>query len=92
MSADEVGGGQECFADSVFTEEALHRLVEVYYSLGLVEESKKYAIMLGYNYQSSEWYAQSFKVFNKDYKNELKKIKKYKKNNIIIQKIKTLVK
>ena len=53
---------------TIYVEEALHRLVEVYYIIGLEEESKKYAKTLGYNYQSSEWYKESFRVFNKDYK------------------------
>jgi outer membrane protein assembly factor BamD len=75
---------------TIYTEEALHRLVEIYYSIGLIEESKKYAVMLGYNYQSSEWYVQSFKVFNKDYKSKPKDIKK-NKHNTIIQKVKSLL-
>ena len=68
---------------TVFTEEALHRLVEIHYRIGLENEAKKYAAVLGYNYQSSEWYQQSYKVINKDYiiarKQEIKK-KKYKGN------------
>ena len=55
---------------TIYVEEALHRLVEVYYIIGLEEESKKYAKTLGYNYQSSEWYKESYRVFNKDYKVE----------------------
>jgi len=58
----------EKYEKTVFVEEALHRLVEVYYRLGLVEESKKAASILGYNYQSGEWYKKSYKVFNKKYK------------------------
>ena len=61
---------------TVFVEEALHRLVEVYYKIGLIEESKKAATILGYNYLSGEWYARSYKVFNRKYtpmKNEKKK-------------------
>ena len=53
---------------TIYIEEALHRLVEVYYLIGLEEESKKYAKTLGYNYQSSEWYKESYRIFNKDYK------------------------
>ena len=53
---------------TIYIEEALHRLVEVYYIIGLEEESKKYAKTLGYNYQSSEWYKESYRIFNKDYK------------------------
>ena len=58
----------ENYQETVFIEEALHRLVEIYYYLGIEEESKKYAKILGYNYNSSEWFEQSFKVLNKDYK------------------------
>ena len=56
------------YNETVFIEEALHRLVEVYYNVGLVEEAKAAAILLGYNYNSSEWYEQSYKVLNKNYK------------------------
>ena len=74
---------------TIFTEEALHRLVEVHYKIGLIEESKKYAEVLGYNYLSSEWYKESYKVFNQDYENPIEKIKK-KKRNFIIKKFKSL--
>ena len=68
---------------TIFTEEALHRLVEINYKLGLVEESQKYASILGYNYQSSNWYKKSYKIFNKDYKEKVPgKIKKNKKGVI----------
>ena len=73
---------------TVFVEEALHRLVEVYYRLGLLEEAKQAATILGYNYQSGQWYARSYKVFNKKYKS--KKIKKKKKMGLIKRKIKAL--
>ncbi len=53
---------------TIFIEEALHRLVEIHYHLGLNDEAKKYASILGYNYNSSEWFAQSYKILNKDYK------------------------
>ena len=55
------------YDETIFVEEALHRLVEINYKIGLVEESKKYAKILGYNYMSSEWYKKSYKVFNKNY-------------------------
>ena len=73
---------------TIFIEEALHRLVEVYYKIGLVEEAKQAAIILGYNYQSSKWYERSYKVFNKKYKS--KKIKKKKEMGLIRKKIKGL--
>ena len=53
---------------TIFIEEALHRLVEIHHYLGLENEAKKYAKILGYNYNSSEWFEQSYKVLNKDYK------------------------
>lgn len=56
------------YDDTIYVEEALHRLTEIHYNLGLFEESQKYAKLLGYNYQSSEWYLKSFKIFNSDYK------------------------
>lgn len=58
----------EKFDKTVFIEEALHRLVEINYHIGLEEEAKKYASILGYNYNSSEWFQKSYKVINKDYK------------------------
>ena len=57
----------EKYQETVFIEEALHRLVEIYYYLGVDSESKKYAKILGYNYNSSRWFEQSYKVLNKDY-------------------------
>ena len=64
---------------TVYTEEAIHRLVEIHYHIGLVNESKKYAALLGYNYGSGEWYKKSYKIFNKNYvsvKTSNQKIKK----------------
>ena len=78
----------EKYDKTVFIEEALHRLVEVYYKIGLVEEAKQAAAILGYNYQSSSWYERSYKVFNKKYKT--KKIKKIKEMGLIRRKIKGL--
>ena len=68
----------EKYEKTIFVEEALHRLVELYYTIGLESESQKYASLLGYNYQSSKWYEKSYKIFNKKYKlkSELKKEKK----------------
>ena len=61
------------YDQTVFIEEALHRLVEIHYKIGLTEESEKYAKILGYNYLSSEWYKKSYKVFNQNYSTNLKK-------------------
>ena len=66
-----------------YVEEAIHRLVEINYMIGLDSEARKYAALLGYNYQSSEWYKESYRVFNKDYEDPKEKIKKNKQNIII---------
>ena len=66
----------EDYDKTVYIEEALHRLVEINYRIGLVDEAKKYANILGYNYDTSEWYKASYKVFNKEYKYSEKKNKK----------------
>ncbi len=65
------------YETTIYVEEALHRLVETNYKIGLEDEAKKYANLLGYNYQSSQWYEQSYKIFNKEYKTfyEIKKDK-----------------
>jgi len=73
----------EIYDKTIYVEEAIHRLVEVYYKIGLEEESKKYAKLLGYNYLSSSWYEESYKVFNRNYLNPKEQIKKNKKNKII---------
>ena len=78
----------EKYDKTIFIEEALHRLVEVYYKLGLVEEAKQAAAILGYNYQSGQWYEKTYKVFNKQYKS--KKIKEKKEMGLIRKKIKGL--
>ena len=75
------------YETTVYVEEALHRLVETYYIIGLVDEAEKYASVLGYNYQSSEWYEQSYKIFNESYVTSAN-IKKDKKS--VIQKFKKL--
>ena len=79
----------EHYDSTVYVEEALHRLVELHYRVGLLDESKKYANLLGYNYQSSKWYEASYSIFNKDYESPTKKINK-KKGNFIIRKFKSL--
>ena len=80
---------EEEYDTTIYVEEALHRLVEIYYKIGLVEESKKYATLLGYNYLSSDWYKQSYRVFNKSYSNHTLKINK--KGNFITKKFKALM-
>ena len=76
---------------TIYIEEALHRLVELHYRIGLIDEAKKYAKLLGYNYQSSKWYEASYIIFNKDYDSPIRKINKNKKKgNFIIRKFKSL--
>ena len=76
---------------TIYIEEALHRLVEVHYIIGLEDEAKKYAKTLGYNYNSSEWYEQSYQVFNKKYETR-KIIKEKKKKEKLIEKIRSIFK
>jgi outer membrane protein assembly factor BamD len=68
----------EDYDTTIYSEEAVHRLVEIYYHLGLEDESKKYANLLGYNYLSSEWYKKSYVIFNKSYKIDYQKKEKGK--------------
>ena len=76
------------YETTIYTEEALHRLVEIYYTLGLKAEAEKYAKLLGYNYQSSQWYEKSYSVFNKDYEKDRRNNKK--KNRSTIKKFKSV--
>ena len=78
---------------TIYAEEALHRLVEVHYTLGLVDEAEKYAQLLGYNYQSSKWYENSYSLFDKNYKIKKKqRFKTYKKKSGgILKKFKSLI-
>jgi len=73
------------YDQTIFIEEALHRLVEINYLLGLEEEAKKYAAILGYNYNSSEWFEKSYKILNKEYK--IKEVKKVIKKEGLIKSI-----
>jgi outer membrane protein assembly factor BamD len=76
------------FYDTIFIEEALHRLVEIYYKIGLEEESRKYATLLGYNYPESEWYKNAYKIHKKEY--EIQNIKNENKKSTL-EKIKSLL-
>ena len=78
---------------TIYAEEALHRLVEVHYTIGLIDEAEKYAQLLGYNYLSSKWYENSYSLFDKTYENRKKKrFKTYKKKGGgLIKKFKTLL-
>ena len=79
------------YDDTAYIEEALHRLVEIYYNIGLLEEAKAAASLLGYNYNSSEWYKKSYKILNKDYKTYDKKKEKKKKDGLIKKTIKKII-
>tara|TARA_A100001011_G_scaffold181340_1_gene190213 strand:- start:604 stop:1443 length:840 start_codon:yes stop_codon:yes gene_type:complete len=74
---------------TIFIEEALFRLIEINYKLGLTEEAKKYASLLGYNYQSSEWYELSYKILNTKYK-KTKINQDINKQKSLLQKFKKL--
>ncbi len=78
----------ENYETTVHVEEAIHRLVEIYYILGMEEESLKYASLLGYNYNSGEWYKETYKIFNKKFKIETPQVKKEKSK--ILSRIKNL--
>jgi len=77
----------DIYETTIYAEEALHRLVEVHYIIGLQDEAKKYAKLLGYNYQSSKWYEQYYNLINKKY--EISKKNKNKKSKTL-KKIKSL--
>ena len=71
------------YQQTIFIEEAIHRLVEINYKIGLLEESQKYASLLGYNYQSSEWYEKSYKLFNKEYVLKIEQTKRKEKKGVV---------
>ena len=75
---------------TIFVEEALHRLVELHYKIGLISEAEKYALLLGYNYRSSVWYEESYKILNTNYKR--KKIDTKKEKETILKRFKKLFK
>ena len=78
------------YETTIYIEEALHRLVELHYKLGMVKEAENYASLLGYNYQSSLWYEASYRILNKDYEKK-EKVSKVEKDNIL-KKFKNLFK
>ncbi len=78
------------YDNTIYVEEALHRLVELHYKVGLINEAEKYAVLLGYNYNSSEWYKASFKLLNKNY--DLKQGINKKSEDNVLKKFKKLFK
>ena len=77
------------YDNSIYVEEALFRLVEIHYRIGLEDEAKKYAHLLGYNYQSSQWYENSYRIFNQKFKK--KRVIEKNKTKSILEKIKSLL-
>ena len=75
---------------TIYVEEALHRLVELHYKLGLISEAEKYAYLLGYNYQSSKWYEASYKILDQNYERDKVLIKD--DSDTILKKFKKLFK
>ena len=75
---------------TIYVEEALHRLVELHYKLGLISEAEKYAYLLGYNYQSSKWYEASYKILDQNYERDKGLIKD--NSDTILKKFKKLFK
>tara|TARA_Y100001958_G_C21235497_1_gene561801 strand:- start:2128 stop:2970 length:843 start_codon:yes stop_codon:yes gene_type:complete len=80
----------ENYDTTIYVEEAIHRLVEIYFRIGLTQESSKYAKLLGYNYGSGEWYKESYAIFNKDYSKLAENIDKDKSKKGIIKTFKKL--
>ena len=79
------------YDETIFIEEALYRLVEIYYKVGLEDEAIKTANILGYNYQSSEWYENTYKVFNKKYISRDKRLKLKNNKKSLVEKIKSKI-
>ncbi len=73
----------EEYETTIHVEEAIHRLVEIYYKLGMEKESLKYASLLGYNYNSGEWYKETYKIFNRKYEISVPENKKKEKSKIL---------
>ena len=80
----------EKYDKTIFIEEALFRLVEIYYRIGLVDEAKAAASMLGYNYNSSEWYERSYKILNKNYQPVIIK-KENKEGSLVTRTLKRIL-
>ena len=78
------------YNQSVYVEEAIHRLVEIHYRIGLEQEANKYAKLLGYNYQSSQWYEKSYQILNKNYESRVLSLEIKNKKSGVIEKFKRL--
>ncbi len=54
------------YSQTKFTPEALHRLVEIYYKLGMNIEAEKTASVIGFNYPKSKWYQYSYDLVSEN--------------------------
>ena len=81
----------ENYNETIFIEEALHRLTEIYYKIGLIEEAEATVALLGYNYNSGEWYERSYKILNKNYQIQKKEKIKKKDDGLIKRTIKRIL-
>ena len=80
------------YSTTIFVEEALFRITEIYYIIGLENEAKKYASVLGYNYQSSEWYKKSYQILNKNYETLQLQKDNFDQKDTLLDKIKIFFK
>ena len=71
------------YETTIYTEEALYRLVEIYYKLGNVSLAKKYAATLGYNFNDSNWYKKTYKIVaDQNYQEDTKATKRKLRDKI----------
>lgn len=75
------------YQTTIYVEEALHRLVEINYKIGNISSAKKYASILGYNFNQSDWYKNSYRIIED--KNFV--FKKEKQNKTLKEKILQLI-
>ena len=77
----------ETYQSTIYVEEALHRMVEIHYKIGNVEAAKKYASILGYNFNDSDWFKKSYTiVVDKDFV-----VKQAKTKKTLREKLKALI-
>lgn len=73
------------YQTTIYVEEAIHRIVEINYIIGNIDEAKKYASIMSFNYNKSSWYEETYNIFNN--KNNLNK----NKSKILKEKLKKLL-
>ena len=76
------------YETTIFIEEALHRLVEIHYKLGNIPVARRYASILGYNYNDSDWYKKSYNIVE----NKNLRIEKEKQKKSLKEKLKKIIK